>query len=103
MSVLPPSPLPTDTVTVAGKKVQIKSLTREQARTFSALDSPQDEAFAIACATGCTEDEAREWLGQVDFPTGTGLIIAVLRLSGLAAPEDPEKAKDPTPGSAATS
>lgn len=102
MSVLPLSPLPTSIVEIAGKKVPIKSLTREQARRFVELESPADEAFAIACSTGCTEDEAAEWMTQVDFPTGSALILAVLRLSGLTKPEDPD-AKDPTPGSAATS
>lgn len=103
MSVLPLSPLPTGTVKIAGKDVPIRSLSREQARRFVELESPADEAFAIACATGCTEEEATEWMTQVDFPTGSTLILAVLRLSGLTKPEDPEKAKDPTPGSAATS
>lgn len=102
MSVLPLSPLPTSTVEIAGKKVPIKSLSREQARRFVELESPADEAFAIACATGCTEDEAAEWMTQVDHPTASTLILAVLRLSGLTKPEDPNT-KDPTTGSAATS
>lgn len=104
MSKLPITPVATGTAKVGGTDVPIRSLTREEARRFvEAEGGLPSEVIVLTSGVGVTEDEAREWLSTVDFPTGTGLVTDILRLSGLLAPEDPEKAKDPTTGSAATS
>ena len=88
MPKLPPSPLATGTHTVNGVEVAIRSLSRTEAIRMQSFVGHEDEAetHVLSCATGVTEDEAREWLASVDLETGGELIEAILRLSGLLDP-----------------
>lgn len=91
MSTLPIKPLPTGTVSIAGTDVPIRAMSRAEVTKFQTFEGREDEAepFVIAAGTGCTEDEAREFLASTDLVTGGDLLIAIFRLTGLAS-SDPQ-------------
>jgi hypothetical protein len=86
---LPVSPLPTGSVTIAGEKVPIRALSRLEVLKLRTFEGREDdsEPYAIACATGYTEEEALAWLGSVGTETGGVLVEAILRLTGLLDPQ----------------
>jgi len=99
MSTLPLSPLPTSTVKVGGKDVPIRSLTRTEAGKMA--DAADAEVHVLSCGADVTPEEAAAWLDAVDFPTATGLLTAILTLSGLTEAKD--ESGVPTSGSTAGS
>lgn len=82
---LPINPLPTDSVEIAGQRVEIRSLSRAQALRLREFVGREDEAevFLLVCGTGCTEDEARAFREGNDATTAGVLVDAIIAVSGM--------------------
>lgn len=85
MATLPSKPLPTGSVTIEGTVVPIRGLSRSEVMRLRTFDGNEDDAepYVVACGSGVTEDEAREWLGSTDLVTGGLLIEGIFKLTGL--------------------
>lgn len=92
MAALPIKPLPTGSVTIEGTDIPIRALSRSEVIRLQSFEGNEDgaEPFVIAAGTGCTEEEARAFLASTDLVTGGDLLVAIFRLTGLAA-ADPQK------------
>lgn len=90
-------PLSTDTVTVNGEAIAIRSLSRAEVQHAIELrkqdEVDETEVFTIAAATGDTADQARAWLNSVTFDQGDELLMAIWKLSGMSKPGESEDPK----------
>lgn len=84
----PTKPLPTGTVTVNGTEAPIRGLSFAETRRMVAFeDDPGDAAdvLVLSAGTGMSEDEARAWFASNDPITANEVLLAILRLTGLAS------------------
>lgn len=88
---LPEIALPTDTVTIAGQEIPIRSLSRQEAIDLQKYqtDADEGEVYMIACATGLDMDEVRAWRKATPTMAVQPLMEAIVSLSGLDD-EDPK-------------
>lgn len=81
---LPVVPLPSDSVEVAGEKVQVRGLSYDAVVRFQAFDSPADsQAFLLAFGLDMPEDEVREWSNSTPADVVEPVIRRIAELSGL--------------------
>ena len=87
MAALPIKPLPTGSVTIEGTDVPIRALSFTETKAMVSLNDDTDAAdvLVLTAGTGATDDEARAWLAGTDAATVNDLLLAILRLSGLAS------------------
>ncbi len=76
---LPEIGIDTATVTLpGGVKLDIRGLTFDEAAT---MRGERANPLCIAYATGSTEEEAAEWLGNIPAGVGQALVDAILEIS----------------------
>ena len=87
--MLPIKALPTDTVEIAGTKVSIVSLSRDEVVSLAQFggDTSAAEVFMLSRACSITDEEAQEWRTKVDAETAGELLQAIGALSGLKSGE----------------
>ena len=79
---LPSNPRPTETVQLGDIAIAISGLHLFQIRELATMDPDASDAQAIAWATGCTPDEAHDWIEQSSGGDAVALMAAIMRLSG---------------------
>lgn len=82
---LPHVPLPTETIEVAGEKLELRALSRAEVLRFQSLGSDYDKAetFFVAQGTGFSEEEVKAWREQTPARVVDELVEAIARLTGL--------------------
>lgn len=83
--MLPPVPLPTDTVSVAGTDIVVRGLSRAEATRIAKFNGDVDaaESFVLARGVGISEDDAKAWRDATP-PDVAGLVVdRIIELSGL--------------------
>lgn len=87
---LPIVPLPTET-TEDGTEIRGLSRT-EVIELFAFTDRAEKEAFLISKGTGVSLAEAAKWMAATGYDPVEALLLAILRLSGIAAEgeQDPQ-------------
>ena len=86
---LPRNQLPHETVTIGEVDIGVRGLHLFQVRELANMDRDLSDATAVSWATGCTVDEATEWIEASSGGDATALLAAIMRLSGW----DPEIGK----------
>lgn len=92
------SVIPTKQVDFDGEKVEVRGLTRNEAKRIADVaNSAPEYCDVIAIALGCdvTEAEAEEWLNTASLDDSTKLVHAILELSGLTD-DTPKDSKEPS-------
>jgi hypothetical protein len=79
---LPSNPRPSETVTIGQVDIDIRGLHLFQIRDLAKMDQDQSDATAIAWATGCTPEEATDWIEQSAGGDAVQLLAAIMRTSG---------------------
>lgn len=79
---LPSNPIPAETVTIGEIDIEIRGLRLAQIRQLAAMDQAASDATAIAWATGCTPEEAADWIETSPGGDPLALMAAIMRLSG---------------------
>lgn len=79
---LPSNPLPSEDVVVGDVSIAVTGLHLFRVRELAKMDPDQSDAQAIAWATGCTPDEARDWIEASPGGDAIALMAAIMRLSG---------------------
>lgn len=90
-NVLPSVPLPTDTIDINGQEVRFRSLSRAETLklTTQFKDDPDSaEIFVLACGTGVSLDQAKQWRDETDPTTAGKLVDGIIILTGLAKSEE---------------
>lgn len=85
-SVLPSIPLPKNSVEIAGKTIEFRSLSRTETLKLTTQfkeDADGAEIFLLMCGVGVTEDEAKSWRDETDPFSAGKLIDGIIILSGL--------------------
>lgn len=90
--MLPIKPLATESTSINGILVDIRSLSRSEVVRLRALlnEDGDAEAFVISCSTGESVEEAAKWLDSVDNAEASLLVNTIWKLSGLAVAEGPK-------------
>lgn len=71
-----------ETVQIGEISIDIRGLHLFQIRELAAMAQEASDAQAIAWATGCTTDEAREWIVESEGGDTIQLLAAIMRVSG---------------------
>lgn len=79
---LPHNPQATETVQIGEVSLDVRGLHLFQIRQLAQMDQDLSDATAIAWATGCTVDEAREWIEASPGGDAIQLLAAIMRFSG---------------------
>lgn len=79
---IPSNPLPSETVVIGEISIDIKGLHLFQIRQLAKMDEDVSDATAIAWSTGCTVDEASDWIERSTGGDAVALMAAIMRLSG---------------------
>lgn len=83
---LPVVALPSASVKIGDAEVEVRSLSRIEARAFFkryAEDSDASEDFLLSCGVGVSEEEACAWRASTPSDVVDALITAILELSAL--------------------
>lgn len=79
---LPHNPQPAETVQIGEISLDVRGLHLYQIRQLAQMDQDVSDATAIAWATGCTVEEANDWVEQSSGGDAVQLLAAIMRLSG---------------------
>ena len=87
---LPLTPMPTGSVTIAGTKVPIRSLSRGERLELAtfAEDYRAAEVFVVSAGTDTPLEEAKAWLYRTSPEDAEALIAGITELSGLAGDDE---------------
>lgn len=86
---LPANPRPAETITIGQVDIDVRGLHLFQIRELAKMDQDESDAQAVAWATGCTPEEAREWIETSNGGDAVQLLAAIMRVSGW----DPDAGK----------
>lgn len=85
MSSLPPVPLPTDTVNVAGVDVPVRGLSRSESLHITQMNGDIDaaETYLLARGAGVSEEDAKAWRDSAPADAVGAVVDRIVELSGL--------------------